>query len=192
VNPLTHLFVGWSLATLGRDARRVDRACIVVAGLVPDLDGLGFAAELATRESEHPLLWWSQFHHVLGHNLGAAVLVTAAAFAVSRRGWVAALAAASFHLHLLGDLVGARGPDGAQWPIPYLLPFSATPEWTVSWQWALNAWPNVALTVALLTHAFWIAWSRGISPLELLSQRANDVFVATLRRRVPPTISREG
>ncbi len=23
----------------------------------------------------------------------------------------------SFHLHLLGDLVGARGPDGDQWPI---------------------------------------------------------------------------
>jgi len=185
LNPVTHLLVGWSLATIGGRFTRADRACVVAAGVVPDVDGLGLVAELATRGSDHPLLWWSQYHHVLGHNVGAAALVTVTALAVSRRWSVAVVAAVSFHLHLLGDLVGARGPDGAQWPIPYHLPFSDGPQWMVRWQWALNAWPNVALTAVLLAYAFWYAWARGLSPLEFVSLRANDAFVITLRRRVP-------
>lgn len=185
VNPITHLLVGWSVATASPDARRVDHACVAAASVVPDLDGLGLLAEVATRDSGHPLLWWSQFHHVLGHNIGAAAVVIVIAFSVTRRWLVAALAAASFHLHLLGDLVGARGPDGAQWPIPYILPFSDAPQLTVPWQWALNAWPNVVLTIGLLAYTFWYAWARGRSPLEFVSLRANEAFVAALRDRVP-------
>jgi hypothetical protein len=97
----------------------------------------------------------------------------------------AALAFLSFHLHLLGDLVGARGPDGYQWPIPYLLPFSRAWEWTWEGQWALNAWPNFALTIALLLATFFLAWKRGFSPLEILSARTDQGFVRTLRARVP-------
>lgn len=184
MNPITHFLVGWSLSTRFPGLGRVDRACVAAAGVLPDLDGLGFIAELATRDSENPLLWWTRFHHVLGHNVLAGFSLVAITPAVSRRWSVAALAAVSFHLHLVGDLIGARGPDGAQWPIPYLLPFSDVPQWTVPWQWALNAWPNVALTIALLAYAFWYAWARGVSPLEFVSERANAAFVDTLRRRV--------
>ena len=48
---------------------------------------------------------------------------------------------------------GARGPDGEPWPIPYLVPFSPTPRLVWSGQWALNAWPNVLLTAALIALA---------------------------------------
>ena len=93
------------------------------------------------------------------------------------------LALVSFHLHLLGDIVGARGPDGDQWPIPYLLPFSHT--WQLAWpgQWELNAWPNFLITILLLSLAFHLAWRRGHSPLELVSTRANGEFVTALRDR---------
>jgi len=31
----------------------------------PDLDGLGIIPELLTRNSSHPLLWFSLYHHSL-------------------------------------------------------------------------------------------------------------------------------
>lgn len=91
----------------------------------------------------------------------------------------------SFHLHLLGDLIGARGPDGEQWPIPYLSPFSTAWHWTWSGQWALNAWPNMAITASVIAFALWSAWKRGFSPLEMISARADRAFVAALRNRFP-------
>ena len=57
--------------------------------------------------------------------------------------WLAmGLAALSFHLHLLGDIIGAKGPEGYQWPIPYFQPFSNSLQITWEGQWAINAWPN--------------------------------------------------
>ncbi len=98
-----------------------------------------------TRSSERPLLWWSEYHHVLAHNLGFGLLVTIVSFLLAKqKAKAATLAAISFHLHLLADLVGARGPDGYQWPLPYLLPFSDAWQWTWTGQWELNAWPNFA------------------------------------------------
>jgi hypothetical protein len=95
------------------------------------------------------------------------------------------LAFLAFNLHLLEDLAGARGPDGYQWPIPFLLPFSS--RWQLVWsgQWALNSIPNLILTAALIGFALYVAWSKGHSPIELISKRADDALVAALRRRFP-------
>jgi len=100
-----------------------------------------------------------------------------------RRFTAAALALLSFHLHLFGDLLGSRGPDGYQWPIPYLLPFSDA--WQLAWdgQWALNAWPNVAITIALLGLTLYWAWKRGFSPMEIVSRTLDQAVVVALRRR---------
>lgn len=184
MSPATHFLVGWMVANSTQLNRR-ERAAVAIAGVIPDLDGLGIAAEVLTRNTSRPLTWFSDYHHTL-HNLPFALLVSAVAFFVAqRRRKTAALAFLSFHLHLLGDLVGARGPDGYQWPIPYLLPFSRVWEWTWDGQWALNAWPNFALTIALLLATFFLAWKRGFSPLEILSARVDQGFVRTLRARVP-------
>jgi inner membrane protein len=156
------------------------------ASVVPDIDGLGIVAEWATSGSSHPLDWWSRYHHVLGHNIGFAILVAvAAAVLAKQRLKTAALASVSFHLHLHADLVGARGPDGDQWPIPYLLPFSKHMSLTWQGQWALNAWPNFVITGALLGFAFIMARRRGFSPLEMLPSKADSVFIQTLRTRFP-------
>jgi hypothetical protein len=115
-----------------------------------------------------------------------ALIVAAASFLLATERWKAAsLALLSFHVHLFEDLLGSRGPDGYQWPIPYLMPFSHVGDLSWSGQWALNAWPNAAITIALLFVTFYLAWSRGFSPLEMVSRKADAAFVAALRERFP-------
>lgn len=182
MSPVTHFLAGWTLGTFCDDRR--SRAAITLAGVAPDLDGLGIIPEILTRNSDHPLPWFSEYHHVLGHNIWFAVVVTIAAYLYSRRSWkAAALSFVSFHLHLLCDLIGARGPDGHQWPIEYLSPLSHALQWTWSGQWMLNAWQNFVITFVLLAVMFYFAVTRCISPLEIVSTRANVGFVAALRRR---------
>jgi membrane-bound metal-dependent hydrolase YbcI (DUF457 family) len=179
------MLVGWELASAVPRLSRKEKSWIVAAAVAPDLDGLGIAVELATRNTAHPLYWWSEGHHLLAHNLSFALLLSLAAWLATRRIALAGLVFASVHGHLLCDLAGSRGPDGYSWPIPYLWPFSDEPQLTVSWQWKLDAWPNVALGVALLAHTLWRAHRAGTSPLELVSPRANDQLVTTLRHRFP-------
>lgn len=187
MNPITHLLVGWTVAETTPGLDRRSRALVAWASVIPDLDGLGMPVEILTRDSRTPLLWFTEYHHILCHNIGFALLVTGAAafFAKSRRVLTAALVALSFHLHLLGDLVGARGPDGEQWPIPYLRPFSAAWELTWAHQWPLNGWQNISFTILLLALAFRLAWRRGYSPVELFSPPAERGFMAALHRRFP-------
>jgi inner membrane protein len=107
--------------------------------VAPDLDGLGMVPELLTRNSTHPLLWFSLYHHSL-HTLAFALPVAAIAAVLARQNWkVAFLALASFHLHLIEDLAGSRGPDGYPWTIPYLVPFSAAMQWAWQGQRGRNA-----------------------------------------------------
>lgn len=184
MSPVTHFFSGWVLANCAQLGRK-DRALVTLACVIPDIDGLGIIPEILTRNTAHPLLWFSLYHHSL-HNLAFALIVAALAFAIAdRKRATGLLAILSFHLHLFEDLLGSRGPDGDQWPIPYLAPFSSA--WQVTWrgQWGLNAWPNVVLTVILLLITFWLAWQRGFSPLEMISAKADAAFIGALRSRFP-------
>jgi len=56
-----------------RLARR-DRALVTLACLAPDIDGLGIVPEWLTRNSSHPLLWFTRYHHSL-HTLLFSVAV---------------------------------------------------------------------------------------------------------------------
>ncbi|XOF32762.1 MAG: metal-dependent hydrolase [Candidatus Electrothrix sp. YB6] len=184
MSPVSHVLIGWLAANAARAERR-ERLLITVAGIIPDADGLVLVADLAAGHSTRQLEFWSRYHHVLGHNIGFALLITAGAALLTRkRKAVTALFVwLSFHLHLLGDLVGSRGPDGNQWPIPYLLPFSDAWQWTWEGQWLLNSWQNLLITVLAIGITFYLAWKKGYSPLEMISDRADKGFVATLRNR---------
>jgi LexA-binding, inner membrane-associated putative hydrolase len=208
MSPVTHFFAGWLLASVSPNGRattltRREKALVVVAAVIPDIDGLGIIPELLTRNTSHPLLWFSQYHHSL-HTLAFALLCTFVAYIIAgplmgftfgpaiqgRRSpshpWLTALLVfISFHLHLLCDLIGARGPDGDQWPIPYLKPFSNAVQLTWHGQWALNAWQNFVITGCFLAATFWIAWKYGSSPVELVSERGNRRFVDALKNRLP-------
>jgi membrane-bound metal-dependent hydrolase YbcI (DUF457 family) len=187
MNPITHALAGWAVAETIDDIGRRERGLIVLAAVAPDLDGFGLPFELATRNTSHALLWWSEYHHILGHNLLFCVIVAAFVgfFSTTRRWLVAAATFAAFHLHLLCDLAGSRGPDGYEWAIPYLWPFSNRIQLVWSGQWALNAWPNIAITLMLLLMTFVLAWRRGYSPLGLVFPGADRLFVETLRARFP-------
>jgi hypothetical protein len=188
MSPVTHFLTGWVLASAANLGRR-DRAVVTVAAMSPDVDGLGVIPELLTRHSARPLLWFSQYHHTL-HTLLFAVVVTGVSFAVARRRWfTAGLALGAFHVHLLEDLVGSRGPDGYEWPIPYLRPFTERWTWTWHGQWALNAWPNLVFTVALLLATIWLARKQGVSPVDLFSPRADCAVVAALQRGGEPGLA---
>src|SRR5215471_14993749 len=200
MSPVTHFLAGWVVAG-ATSLRRREKAAVVLAGVAPDLDGLGIIPELLTRNSSHPLLWFSEYHHTL-HTLAFAIVCTLVGFLVAgpmvgftlgptiqgRRPpahpWLTALLVfLSFHLHLLCDLVGARGPDGYQWPIPYLKPFSNALQLSWHGQWFLNAWQNFLITGILLATTFWIGWKYQSSPVELVSANANRTVVRALRRR---------
>jgi inner membrane protein len=183
MSPVTHFLTGWVFANCAKLDRR-DRAIVSIACVAPDVDGLGIIPELLTRNSAHPLLWFTLYHHSL-HTLAFAIVVAVLAFTLAARWKTSLLALLSFHLHLFEDILGSRGPDGYQWPIPYLAPFSSSVQLVWRGQWGLNAWQNVAITLVLLFVTLWLAWWRGFSPLEMISTRTDHAFVSALRHRFP-------
>jgi hypothetical protein len=55
-----------------------------------------------------------------------ALVIAALAFALAVQKWkTGLLALLSFHVHLFEDVLGTRGPDGYQWSISHLAPFSS-------------------------------------------------------------------
>jgi inner membrane protein len=184
MSPVTHFLTGWLLANATALNRR-ERACVTVSAIIPDIDGIGIIPELMSRGTSHPVYWFTQYHHALHSLLFALVVGIGTYFAAGRRWLVAGLAVLAFHIHLLEDVVGSRGPDGFDWPIPYFFPFSTRGAWSWRGQWALNAWQNVVLTCVLLAGTFWLARLRGYSPLGLLSERVDGGFVKALRDRFP-------
>lgn len=190
MNPATHLLIGWSMANTCSINRR-DRALVTIAGVIPDFDGAGIFLDFLS--SAQPYSHYFKYHHVLGHNIGFCIFLCLLSFALASRRMVTTLLVfLSFHIHLLGDLAGSMGPDGYQWPVPYLLPFSNAWQLVWSGQWELNAWPNFAVTFLAGLLMFYIAWKRGVSPLEIVSIKANDAFVAVLRSRFGKPFGEKG
>ncbi|WP_417913408.1 metal-dependent hydrolase [Candidatus Electronema sp. TJ] len=185
MSPVSHFLLSWLTANTVQLDRR-ERLLVTCGGIAPDMDGLGIIADFLTRNSSRPLQWWGEYHHLLGHNAAFGALLAAFTLlcAKQRRTAAALLSLTVFHLHLFCDLVGSRGPDGFQWPLPYLWPFSKAWQWTWDGQWALNAWPNLLVTAAALLAAFYLAWKTGRSPLEFVSLRADGQFAAALRARL--------
>src|SRR3989440_11858882 len=124
MSPVTHFLTGWVFANWFTLERK-ERALVSLASVAPDIDGLGIIPELLTRSSALPLLWFSLYHHSL-HNLAFALAISVIAFALATQKWKTGLfALVSFHLHLFEDMLGSRGPDGYQGPVPYLAPFTS-------------------------------------------------------------------
>src|ERR1043166_104825 len=87
MSPVTHFFAGWLLASVSPTGRpttltRREKALVVAAAVAPDIDGLGIIPELLTRNTSHPLLWFSEYHHSL-HTLAFALLFTLAGYLIA-------------------------------------------------------------------------------------------------------------
>lgn len=159
---------------------------IAAAAVIPDFDALGAPFEILSKGTAWEVTWFSDYHHILGHNLLMALLTAGVCglLAENRRS-VLFHAFFMFHLHLLGDIVGAKGPEGEQWPIPYFTPFNRHFELVWSGQWEINAWPNILLTILLLMYSLKLMRDCGYSFLWFFSKRADTAFIQTLRRRFP-------
>lgn len=184
MSPLTHLLASWIVAANTTDNLR-DRRLVTLAGVVPDLDGLGIVIDMANGSfARGNLFYYPEYHHWLGHGLPAALLCSAIMAAIARRKWpVFMLSMLVFHLHLLCDLVGSRGPGPDDfWPIFYFGPFSRNPMWIWKYQWGLDSWPNRILTLILFVWAIWLGIRRGDSFVGVFNRRFDRVFVSVLRK----------
>jgi len=185
MSPVTHFLLSWVVAEgIGRDP--VERRVITLAGIAPDLDGLGVVIDVVSPWVGGAVTaFYGEYHHALLHGLfGAALLSMCAAAAVRRKTVVGLGAFLVVHLHLLCDLVGSRGTSPWDlWSVSYFAPFSkvATLQW--QGQWPLNAWPNIVMTVLLIALGFVWAVRFGRSPLAAISQNADQVFVETVQGR---------
>lgn len=179
--PATHGLFSWLLANV-IDTDRRGRIAITLAGVIPDLDGLGYPVEALTRGGDSPLFWFEDAHHVLLHNLPAGILLSAVAFVFAGKSWkVAAMALAAFHFHLLFDLAGSAGEGGEIWPICYLWPFSGA-EFAWTGQWRLDSPMNIVFTLLCEAAVALLAWRRGFSPIELLSPSLDAKVLSILSR----------
>ncbi len=182
MSPITHFLAGWAVANTSKLNKR-ERMLVALAGVVPDADGLGVIWDVLSRSEGYE--FYQKYHHGFGHNIFFGLLIAAFGFLVgTRKRLVAALMFVSFHLHLLGDYIGARGYGDDFWGVPYFWPFSSRGYYWGN-QWPLNGWQNFVITGALLALMFFWAWKRGYSPIEMASQKADQAFVDTLRRRFP-------
>lgn len=180
---LTHFLTGWAVS-LPMDLETRDRGLIAFASISPDLDGIVVIGDLVQGRSLDSCYFYATYHHVLCHNLLFAVVAALVLGSLARRKLPAGSACLlAIHIHYLADLVGSAGPDGSIWEIHYLYPFTDGGMLSVTWQWALNAWPNIALTVGLITVALYKAWKHGISPIGIFSVSGDQAFVAALRQR---------
>lgn len=173
----THVGLGWIVASLGPGPRK-DRWLIALAAVLPDLDGVGMLwsepAYLAT-------------HRVVGHGLLAGLLLVAVVARLADRSWTSGvLAAVSFHLHVLLDVVGTGGL-----PIRYLWPFSAW-GWSYDGHWVLASWQNaVVMSLTLLGVVATAGWRRSRRPVRPASARETSGAGAPARgrraRSTPPS-----
>lgn len=184
MSPGAHLLSSWLLAN-SFQLRQRERRIVTIAGLSPDLDGIGWFVDRANILLGNSSDYFFQYHHVLGHNLLASFVIAGvcSALAHTRKQLVFFLAIGVVHLHLLCDLVGSKGPDGYQWPIRYLYPFDPEHQWVWSGQWELHAWQNTAITLTMLVVSMAWAWRQRYSFIQVISSWLDREFFEILARR---------
>jgi inner membrane protein len=181
----THFFISWLGANTDGLERR-DRALVTLAGIILDADALGIVRDIVAPIKGQPLYWYAKYHHVIGHNIFLGLAATLACFALARKKWKTAfLALLVFHVHLLADLAGSGGPQGGIWPIHYLYPVIKKNIIIWNGQWALNAWPNVVITIVAIAVTLCLGAKRGYTPVEMLSVKADRAVVGVLRKWIP-------
>lgn len=166
-----HAALGWAIGALAPGSDRRLRAWCTIAGVFPDIDAAAYLwGEVA----------YMNYHHTFGHNVFTGVLLAAAAAAwpgagpARRRAALFGLTALSFAGHLLTDMKLSAYPVHLLWPLS-----------KAGWEFT----PNLGLGAPINTWLVWlglasivpIAWLRGVTPLELVSPRLDQLVRGALR-----------
>jgi hypothetical protein len=185
MSPLTHLMASWTIAAACTDNQR-DRRLITLAGILPDIDRLGMGVDLVQNIFTHGenYFYYGEYHHWVFHGIFGAFLTSLLlSFFSENRVKVALLCLAVFHLHLVCDLVGSRGPSPADlWPIYYLGPFSRHGIWLWDRQWPLDGWQNRVISTGLFFWLLWKAVKGDKSIVSFFSRRADKTFIAVIHK----------
>jgi len=67
MSPITHFLTGWVVANSAQLNRR-DRILVTLAGIVPDLDGIGIVAEIATENTPNYFQYNSILNKIKSYN----------------------------------------------------------------------------------------------------------------------------
>lgn len=184
MSPETHFLASWIIAAKTTNNPR-DCRLVTLAGILPDADGLGLIVDAANHAlGRKESFQYADYHHWLLHGVFGGILIAALLTCFARQRWrVALLALMVFHLHLLCDLAGSRGPSpGDLWPVFYFGPFSKHPMWLWHGQWRLDGWTNRIISVALFLWALWLSSGRSDSFVGVFNRRVDKVFLGVLRK----------
>ena len=186
MSPVAHFLGSWLIASATTTNPR-DRKLVTVAGIIPDADGFGLIADVAVSlvtGRENAFSYYQRYHHELLHGWPAAIFVSVLLACFARqRGRVVWLCLLTFHLHLVCDLLGSRGPAPSDlWPISYGEPLLRRPVFFWKGQWRLDGWQNRIICVTLFLTELWLAPRRGYSCVEVFSRKADAVVVQVLQK----------
>ena len=185
MSPVVHLMGSWLVGSVAAKNSR-DRQLVALAGIIPDLDGFGMIVDV-TRSiiSDQPntFQFYARYHHVLCHGWPAAIVLCGLLTFFARERWrTFGFCLVTFHLHLLCDLLGSRGPSPSDlWPICYSEPVFRYPIWFWKNQWKLDGWQNQLVFLAIFIISLKRAISSSSSVVEIFSNRADHVFIKVLR-----------
>jgi hypothetical protein len=186
MSPIVHLVGSWLVAVATTENPR-DRKLVTLAGVLPDLDGLGIVADLVGSWSsgkECTFHYYQQYHHILLHGWPGAIGISLFLTIFARQHWrVLLLCLFTYHLHLLCDLVGSRGPNvGDLWPICYSEPVFRHPIWFWKHQWKLDGWQNQSIFLAIFIASLCVAVKKGFWFIEVFSTKLDAAFVKVLQQ----------
>src|SRR5690242_4443450 len=115
MTPGTHFLMSW-LGAVPLLKNRRERCLITLAGIAPDMDGLGIIVDKLTSGRTQ---YYFDYHHYVCHTIFFAVILSALLplIAKTQKILVFILSLFIIHLHFLCDIIGSKGPDGYHWPI---------------------------------------------------------------------------
>ncbi|KAB2654113.1 MAG: hypothetical protein DVB33_00525 [Verrucomicrobia bacterium] len=184
MSPVVHLMGSWLIGSVATKNPR-DRQLIALAGVIPDLDGFGMIPDVVravVTDQPNTFQFYHRYHHVLCHGCPGAILLCGLLVFFARERWrTFGFCLLTFHLHLLCDLLGSRGPSPSDlWPICYSEPILRRPIWFWKSQWKLDGWQNQIVFLVVFIISIKRAISSGSSVVEIFSNRGDSVFVKVL------------
>ena len=203
MNPLTHLLASWIIAAKTTDNLR-DRRLVTLAGVAPDLDGLGHSRGLRQRRIHQRKISITIPipPHVGRTGCRRRSCVPLLMAALARRRWrVLWLSFLTFHLHLLCDLDGFARP-GQRRPLAHLL-FRAVEaasgvgleiingRWTPG-KTGLSRWCSLVGRCGSLSRWAIHSWASSIAASTAFSSVFSKSGMANIGRQLPlsPNLNR--
>ena len=169
--PETHLLASWVIGAKTTDNAR-DCRLIALAGILPDVDGLGLIADMATQAlGMKKTLFYEHYHHYLLHGAFGAFCHSAHVFCLTDKWRVALLALIVVHRHLLCDFVGSRDLNPKTFGRSSLGPFTKIRCGFGRDSYAWTAGPIGCCPPGLFLWALWLAVPRGYSFVGVFSKR---------------------